>query len=125
MAGFLKRLFGWWHGQSLGTALWTRRFGHEVGQDAVGNTYYRNADGTRRWVHYVGDNDASRVPPEWYGWLHHTFELPPTKDPLVHRPWEKPHQPNPTGTEDAYFRKGSLRRADVKPASDYEAWSPE
>ncbi|WP_281823769.1 NADH:ubiquinone oxidoreductase subunit NDUFA12 [Jannaschia rubra] len=125
MAGFLTRMFGWWNGQSYGTALWTRRKGNKVGEDELGNVYYRNADDSRRWVWYVGDNDASRVPPEWHGWLHHTFALPPTRDPLVRQVWEKPYQPNMTGTEEAFFRKGSLRRADVKPARDYEAWTPE
>lgn len=125
MAGFFKRLVGWWDGQSFGTALWTRRFGTRVGEDAAGNVYYRNADGTRRWVHYIGDNDGSNVPPEWYGWLHHTFPKPPTEAPLVHRTWEKPYEPNRTGSPMAFARPGSLRRADSSPASDYEAWSPE
>ncbi|SFI59157.1 NADH:ubiquinone oxidoreductase subunit NDUFA12 [Jannaschia pohangensis] len=125
MAGFLKRLVSWWDGQSFGTALWTRRFGTRVGEDADGNVYFNNADDTRRWVHYVGENDASNVPPDWFGWLHHTFALPPTKDPIVHKTWEKPHQPNLTGSAAAFARPGSLRRADPKPASDYEAWTPE
>lgn len=125
MAGFFTRVFGWWDGQSFGTSLWTKRFGERVGEDAEGNVYWRNADDTRRWVLYGGDNDASRVPAEWYGWLHKTVKLPPTEMPVPHRAWEKPHQPNLTGSEGAFFRKGSIRRADVKPASDYEAWSPE
>ncbi len=125
MAGFFSRIFGWWNGQSLGTALWTWRKGAEVGRDAVGNVYYRNHDDTRRWVAYVGDNDASRVEPEWYGWLHHTYREPPTVEPMLRKVWEKPHQPNLTGSDGAFLRRGSIRRADVKPASDYEAWSPE
>ena len=125
MAGFLGRLFGWWDGQSLGTRLWTRRFGTEVGRDEAGNVYYANADSTRRWVHYAGDNDASRVGPEWYGWLHHIFAQPPNVEPFAHKPWEKPHQPNMTGSDGAFYRQGSIRRADVRPASDYEAWTPE
>lgn len=125
MAGFFKRLVGWWDGQSFGTALWTRRFGTRVGEDADGNVYFRNADDSRRWIHYNGDNDASRVPAEWYGWLHKMYQKPPSEEPLIHKAWEKPHQPNMTGSDAAFLRKGSLRRADVKPASDYEAWSPE
>lgn len=125
MAGMFGRFFGWWDGQSLGTALFTRRFGEKVGQDAVGNTYFRNADDTRRWVTYTGDNDASRVDAEWYGWLHKIYKLPPTEAPLTHKAWEKPHLANQSGSDGAYYRKGSLHRADVKPASDYEAWTPE
>ena len=125
MAGWITRVFGWWDGQSFGTSLWTKRFGEEVGTDTDGNVYYRNADDTRRWVHYAGDNDASHVGPDWYGWLHHTYDAPPTVDPVVRKTWEKPHQPNLTGSDGAYMRPGSLRRADVTPARDYEAWSPE
>jgi NADH:ubiquinone oxidoreductase subunit len=125
MAGLLKRLVTWWDGTSIGTSLWTRRFGEKVGEDADGNAYYRNAKDTRRWVIYAGDNDATRVVPDWYGWLHFTFPEPPTEAPIAHKTWEKPHQPNLTGSEGAFLRKGSLRRGDVKPQSDYEAWSPE
>ncbi|TFL16613.1 NADH:ubiquinone oxidoreductase subunit NDUFA12 [Jannaschia formosa] len=125
MAGLLKRLVAWWDGASIGTSLYTRRYGTKVGEDAEGNAYYRNAEDTRRWVIYSGQNDASRVGPDWYGWLHHTFLQPPTEVPIPHKTWEKPHQPNLTGSEGAFLRQGSIRRADVKPANDYEAWSPE
>ncbi|WP_308915482.1 NADH:ubiquinone oxidoreductase subunit NDUFA12 [Jannaschia sp. LMIT008] len=125
MLNFLKRLVTWWNGYSIGTAIWTRRYGIKVGEDHLGNQYYHNADDSRRWVLYTGQNDASRVGPEWYGWLHHTFPKPPTEDPFPRKSWEREHQPNQTGTEGAYFRPGSLRRADVTPQSDYEAWTPE
>lgn len=125
MAGLLKRLVTWWDGQSVGTQIFTSRNGTRVGEDEQGNVYYRNADDTRRWVIYDGDNDATRVGPEWYGWLHHTFDKPPTEDPVVRKAWEKPHQPNLTGSDGAFLRPGSIRRADVKPQTDYEAWSPE
>jgi NADH:ubiquinone oxidoreductase subunit len=125
MASLLKRIVTWWDGPSIGTKLFTRRFGTEVGRDDDGNVYYRNDGDTRRWVLYDGDNDATRVGPEWYGWLHHTFEKPPTEAPIARKVWEKPHHPNLTGSEGAFFRPGSLRRADVRPESDYEAWSPE
>lgn len=125
MASLLKRIVTWWEGQSLGTQLWTARFGEKVGEDEAGNVYWRNADGSRRWVIYDGQNDASRVGPEWYGWLHHTFDKPPTEDPIARKAWEKDHQENRTGTDGAFFREGSLRRADVKPQTDYEAWTPE
>ncbi|MEM8824063.1 MAG: NADH:ubiquinone oxidoreductase subunit NDUFA12 [Pseudomonadota bacterium] len=125
MASLIKRLVTWWDGQSLGTQIFTSRHGTRVGEDDEGNVYYRNPDDTRRWVIYNGDNDATRVGPEWYGWLHHTFEKPPTEEPVQRKAWEKPHQPNLTGSDGAFLRPGSLRRADVKPQSDYEAWSPE
>ena len=121
----IKRIFTWWDGQSFGTQLWTSRNGTKVGEDADGNVYYRNKDDSRRWVIYNGDNEASRVSPEWHGWLHHTWDQPPTEAKLPHKPWEKPHQENLTGTMAAYAPAGSIRRGAPADRSDYEAWSPE
>ena len=85
------------------------------------------ADGLRekRWVVYNGEVEASRVPAEWHGWLHHTWDQPPTKAPLKHKAWEKPHQENLTGTAAAYAPPGSIRRPDPVARRDYEAWQPE
>lgn len=125
MFQFIKRIFTWWDGQTFGTQLWTWRKGVRVGEDEAGNIFYRNADDSRRWVIYNGDMEASRVSPEWHGWLHHTWDEPPTDRPLAHKTWEKPHQENLTGTLAAYVPAGSLRKADPVERSDYEAWSPE
>ncbi|MGR3434631.1 MAG: NADH:ubiquinone oxidoreductase subunit NDUFA12 [Shimia sp.] len=121
----LKRAVTWWHGQTIGTQIFTWRNGERVGEDEQGNTYYRSRDGKRRWVIYDGLAEASRVPPEWHGWLHHTWDEPPTKAPLRHKPWEKDHLPNLTGTVSAYAPDGSLRRVEPAERNDYEAWSPE
>src|SRR5216683_1057162 len=61
----------------------------------------------RRWVLYNGLAEASKVGPDWHGWLHHTFDLPPTEETVTPRPWWKPHRPNLTGTPDAYRPSGS------------------
>ena len=121
----IKRVFTWWDGQTFGTQLWTWRKGTRVGEDAQGNIFYNNADDTRRWVIYNGDIEASRVDPDWHGWLHHTWNETPTDKPLVHKAWEKPHQENLTGTPAAYAPAGSLRHAKPAPRGDYEAWTPE
>ena len=121
----IKRIFTWWDGQTFGTQLWTWRNGTKVGEDAQGNIYYRNADSSRRWVIYNGDIEASRVSPEWHGWLHFTWDDTPTDAPLVHKSWEKPHQENLTGTDAAYAPAGSLRQAMPVARADYEAWTPE
>lgn len=121
----IKRIFTWWDGQSFGTQLWTRRHGEKVGDDAQGNVYYRNADDSRRWVIYNGENEASRVNPEWHGWLHHTWNEPPTEVALRRKDWEKPHQENLTGTMAAYAPAGSIRKTAPAARADYEAWSPE
>ncbi|MEO0937145.1 MAG: NADH:ubiquinone oxidoreductase subunit NDUFA12 [Pseudomonadota bacterium] len=121
----IKRIFTWWDGSTIGTQLWTARNGERVGEDEAGNVFYRTADDSKRWVIYNGEAEASRVSPDWHGWLHRTFDAPPTERPLPKKAWEKPHQENLTGTAMAYAPAGSIRRADPADRSDYEAWSPE
>jgi NADH:ubiquinone oxidoreductase subunit len=87
--------------------------------------FYQTRDGKRRWVIYNGEMEASRVSPDWHGWLHFTWDEPPTKAPLKHKAWEKPHQENLTGTEAAYVPPGSIRRVEPVARRDYEAWQPE
>ena len=125
VGSYIKRIFTWWDGQTLGTQLWTWRKGNRVGEDAAGNVFYRNADDSRRWVIYDGEAEASKVSPEWHGWLHFTWNEAPSEHPIPQKAWEKPHQKNLTGTPLAYAPAGSLRRADPAPRRDYEAWTPE
>jgi len=88
---FLLRFFTWWNGQTFGTQVWTSLYGEVVGDDEFGNRYYRTRGGKidpglgfeRRWVIYNGVAEASTVPPSWHGWLHHTVDVPPTKDKVV------------------------------------------
>ncbi len=129
---FLKRIFTWWNGSTIGTNLQIRRKGTKVGEDAYGNTYFEQKsdayDGRlRRWVTYTGYADASRIPPEWQAWLTYTHDAVPTEDTRPDYEWEKEHRPNLTGTVHAYKPKGSLDRGGerAKVAADYEAWSPD
>ncbi|MCB2110856.1 MAG: NADH:ubiquinone oxidoreductase subunit NDUFA12 [Defluviimonas sp.] len=122
---FLLRLLTWWNGQTLGTQIFTARKGVKVGKDDQGNTFYQTRDGKRRWVIYNGEIEASRIGPDWHGWLHFTWDEPPSKVALARKPWEKPHQENLTGTAMAYAPAGSLRQAHPADRRDYEAWSPE
>jgi NADH:ubiquinone oxidoreductase subunit len=115
----------WWNGQTLNTRFWTWRNGVKVGEDAQGNVFYRTRDNKRRWVIFNGEAEASRVDPDWHGWLHHTWDEPPTDKPLAHKAWEKPHQENLTGTLAAYAPPGSIRKGTPVPRADYEAWQPE
>jgi NADH:ubiquinone oxidoreductase subunit len=123
--GLLRMLFVWWRNATPGTLLTTWFSGKPVGTDQFGNRYYRNKDGKRRWVLYNGTVEASRVPPDWHGWLHHTFKEPPG-EPAKAKPWEKEHLPNLSGTDGAYYPPGSLARGGVRPPAtgDYEPWSP-
>jgi NADH:ubiquinone oxidoreductase subunit len=125
LMGLLRALFIWWRNATPGTILHTWLRGVPVGTDEVGNRYYRTKDGKRRWVLYNGTVEASRVPAEWHGWLHHTFKDPPS-GPAKLKPWEKDHLPNLSGTKGAYYPPGSLARGGVRaPATgDYEPWRP-
>lgn len=125
MFKFFKSIFIWWQNATIGTWLYTARKGKKVGADHEGNTYYQTRDGTRRWVIYNGTIEASRVPPEWHLWLHKTVKEPPTIKPLKTQSWEKPHEPNLSGTSRAYFPPGSRKKGKRPHATgDYEAWKP-
>ena len=122
---YFLRTFTWWNSQTWGTQLHTARFGVKVGEDRLGNIYYRTKDDSSRWVIYNGEAEATRVPSEWFGWLHRTWDAPPTEDAPVRRFWEKPSLPNLTGTPYAYAPSGSIRRPDPPDRQDYEAWTPD
>ena len=38
--GFLKQIFTWWDGATIGTSLHIRRHGRQVGTDESGNVYF-------------------------------------------------------------------------------------
>jgi NADH:ubiquinone oxidoreductase subunit len=130
---FLKEFFTWWNGQTLNTRFYTWRKGEFVGQDALGNKYYRAPSALpdsipeRRWVIYSGYSEASQVPPGWHGWMHHRVDTPPSQDSYSPREWEAPHQENLTGSARAYRPPGSIVAGSGKPATgrDYQPWIPE
>ena len=105
--------------------------GRHIGVDVLGNTYYsakpkRGQKRERRWVLYAGAPEASKVPPEWHGWLHHqTDNIPPAQNPL-RRFWQKQHQPNMTGSANAYVPPGHVSAGNSRDAAtgDYQSWSP-
>lgn len=114
---------------SFGTWLFTRLHGELIGSDEFGNKYFidkrtKGQKRERRWVIYKGAPEASKVPPEWHGWLHHTSDAPLPE--AKRHPWMLEHQPNPTGTALAWHPAGhdyaGGRRA--RSAGDYEAWTP-
>ena len=130
--GFLAQALTWWNGQTLGTRFHTWRRGERIGEDQFGNVYYQGssigpAGKPRRWVVYNGESEASRIPPDWHGWMHYTVDEPPTVTPLPAKPWEIEHKPNMTGTPAAYYPPGSLAnpKQDHHGAPDYEPWTPE
>lgn len=126
----LGSIFTWWNGATIGTS-WALRGKKRVGEDALGNAYFEGGSDTngnpRRWVIYQGANDASRVPPEWFGWLHHQVADAPDMAMPPARRWQKPAVPNLTGTPLAYRPSGALEKGGQRAAAtgDYEAWTPE
>ena len=116
--GILGKIFTWWDGATIGTSLFTARKGSKVGEDHQGNVYYQGGvDGnglTRRWVIYNGANDASRVPAEWHGWLHHSIEGAPESFLPPPRIWEKESSVNLTGTSNAYRPSGALEKGGLR-----------
>jgi len=80
-----------------------------VGTDKFGNEYYQNPRyfyGRDRWVKFndnVGvEYDGSMIPAEWFGWMHHKTDIPPTEKPPVHYDWMKEHSMNQSGTSHQY-----------------------
>ncbi|WP_341703352.1 NADH:ubiquinone oxidoreductase subunit NDUFA12 [Ferrovibrio sp.] len=110
----------------LGTKLFTWWKGELVGKDQFGNRYFREKGGRRRWVIFKGLPEASKVPPEWHAWLHHTVDDAPVHG-VEHKPWEKEHLPNLSGTPFAYRPQGSVAKGGERPhaTGDYQAWQPE
>jgi len=131
--GILSKIFTWWDGATIGTSLFSSMNGEHVGTDAQGNKYYRSAKKKtvhgleQRWVIYNGANDASRVPAEWHGWLHHSYDELPESHLPPPRIWEVDYTPNATGTVGAYRPAGALERGGkrARATGDYEAWTPE
>lgn len=127
--GILASIFTWWNGATIGTRLGLRGKSR-VGEDALGNLYYQGGKTTdgraRRWVIYNGANDTSRVPPEWFGWLHHQFDELPDRALPPPRAWQRPAAANMTGTPLAYRPAGALEKGGRRAAAtgDYEAWTP-
>ena len=52
--------------------------GKYVGKDIYGNKYYKNKSG-KRWVIYANEIEATKIPSEWYLWMHHTVDKIPDK----------------------------------------------
>jgi|JI10StandDraft_1071094.scaffolds.fasta_scaffold212793_4 NADH:ubiquinone oxidoreductase subunit len=103
--------------------------GSLIGKDHQGNRYYQERflfkkakRKQRRWVMYRGIMEGSRVPAEWFGWLHHSLDVP--LDSTLKSSWQKPHQSNQTGTSLAY-RPSMPREGTQKSVPEgYEPWRP-
>ena len=117
MLTLIKEIFTWWNRQTFGTRLQTLLFGKLVGQDNFGNKYYQSKNG-KRWIIYKDEIDASNIPNEWYSWIHFTNNKIENLHELRKFDWQKPHQPNLTGTKQGYHPKKNNNAVKKK----YNTW---
>lgn len=115
---------------TIGTRISTWLNGELVGTDDFGNRYFQDkrqpkTGRRRRWVMYPGDADPTTVPAEWHAWLHYTTDKPLERDTRS-KPWLKEHEPNRTGSNEAYLPPGhDLRGGNrARTTADYESWTP-
>ena len=117
MLTIFNKIFIWWNQDTFGTMLKTFFFGKFVGEDSFGNKYYESKK-KKRWVIYSNEVDASKISVEWYSWMHFT----PNKIENNHEPnkfkWQKPHRPNLTGTDKAYYPNNNKNGIHKK----YKSW---
>ena len=117
MLTLLKKTFTWWNQETFGTKLKTIFFGKLVGNDSIGNKYYESKEG-KRWIIYSDEIDASKIPNEWYSWIHFTNNRIENTHDLEKYDWQKPHQSNQTGTDNAYHT--NKNNAEIK--KKYTSW---
>ena len=118
MLTIIKQIFIWWNQQTIGTKIQTIFFGKFVGKDSFGNKYYQSKSG-KRWVIYKDEIDASKIPNEWYSWIHFINNKIENSHNLKKYDWQKPHQPNQTGTANSYHPKKNNHEFDKK----YKSWN--
>lgn len=118
----------------------TRFCGVFVGKDSFGNRYYESrfqCGSDKRWVVFEGEPEATKIPPEWFAWVHYICDTPlpvlcdqPLPNVVSNRyVWQKPHHPNLTGSEAAYLPSGYglnhlVKGKGAKKKPSYEPWGP-
>lgn len=93
-------------------------FANKIGTDSYKNVYYelksKKYNKIRRFVLYKGKNEASKVPPEWDGWLRLSTKFP------IEEANNSPYLPNLTGTIYEYTYTRNLNTKKVKSHSSWE-----
>ena len=117
MLTFIKQIFVWWNQQTLGTRIHTLLFGKLKGHDHLGNKYYESKSG-KRWIIYKNEIDASKIPNEWYSWMHFTKNKLENNHDFEKYSWQKPHQENTTGTNKSYHPNKKNNEENKK----YKSW---
>ncbi len=119
MLTFIKEILTWWNRQTIGTRLHTFFFGNFVGKDEFGNKYYENKKKNKRWVIYKDEIEATKIPVEWYSWIHFIKNKLESTHELKKYNWQKNHLSNQTGTDKAYNPEKNKNAIKKK----YESWN--
>jgi len=119
MLTFIKEILTWWNHQTFGTRLHTIFFGKYVGMDEFGNKYYENKKRKKRWVIYNGEVEATKIPVEWYSWIHSIKNKIEETHELKKFSWQLDHSSNLTGTKEAYNPKKNKDAIQKK----YKTWN--
>ncbi len=118
MLTFIKKIFVWWNQETIGTKIYTLLFGKIVGKDEFGNKYYQNKNKTKRWVIYKSEIDASKIPSDWFSWIHFMKnKIEFNQEPKKYS-WQKSHSPNMTGTNKSYHPNKNNEQVKKK----YKSW---
>lgn len=104
------------------------------GTDLYGNNYYEDLDaifGRQRLVVFKKftpqGGDASEIPAEWHGWLHHMVDEVPTEMPPSPVAYKVRHRKMASefGESDNHLPPGHYRRQDPNfTTATYEGWRP-
>ena len=115
----------------LGTRLFIALFAKPYGEDSFGTRYYEEKNPpkgrkAKRWALYRGEPEPSKIPPDWFGWLHYQMEAPLSPEDPFHHAWQKPHEANLSGTPDATRPHSPLPDSTLsgEVAPSYKAWKP-
>ena len=117
MLTLFKQIFTWWNHQTLGTRVYTLLFGKFKGKDYFGNKYYQNKSG-KRWIIYNGEVDATKIPNEWYSWMHYLNNKIEHNQEIKKFSWQKKNIPNQTGTSKAFHPNKDSKNEYKK----YKSW---
>ena len=117
MLTLFKKIFIWWNQETIGTKIQTLLYGKLKGEDSFGNKYYQSKAG-KRWVIYKGEVEASKIPNEWFSWMHFTNNKIENSHEFKKYNWQKPHQSNQTGTKNSHHPNKDDKQIDKK----YKSW---